>query len=396
MRNSTFLFLVFIFLFSSCKNGDKKSGTTTGINNTPFYKHLVGTVGDKNTTLNLTCNIDNKSALGRTTNYTGYFYAVDDAEPHKVSGVSDSSGGIKLTVWDNDDESAVYFDGKFTNDQTYSGTLVDTTLKTKLPFSLVENYTDALELVHNSISDTVQLFKGMEGSPIASFGMNILMPKTSKKEVVDFLTPQILKIPESVSISDDTDGDKVEKKVINFKDASTLMQANRDSFFAMYAAVFKDEKQSATNEYFAMNYANFTSTDVVYNEKDILSLGVSNYDFEGGAHGNHGTTFVSYNLAEKKALKLDDVFLPNYKAALSTSLEKSLRKKFKLAPKDSLSNILFDNKIEATDNFCITHKGILFMYNPYEIASYAAGEIELFVPFAEVKQYVNPAMTAAK
>lgn len=390
MRNFTLLLILSFFFFHNCKNTPKITDSSMGINNASFYKHLVGTVGDKPTTLNLTCDIEINS-LGKITNYTGYYYSTDEVEPHKVSGIGDSLGGIKLTVWDNDDESAIAFDGKFTNAQTYAGNFIDTVLKTKLPFNLVENYSDALEFTHNSLSDSVKLFKNVDGSPIATFDINLLIPKTSRKDVADFLIPQILKIPESVSLTED-DGDKQVKKIPVFKDAAALMQANRDSFFSMYKDVFKDEKLSATNEYFAMNYANLTSTDVVYNEKNILSLAISNYDFEGGAHGNHGTTLVSYNLNEKKVITLNDVFGADYKPILNKALEISLRKKFKLASKDSLSNILFDNKIEATDNFCITNKGILFMYNPYEIASYASGEIDLYVPFADIKQVLNPSL----
>ncbi len=390
MRNFTLLLILSFFFFHNCKNTPKITDSSMGINNASFYKHLVGTVGDKPTTLNLTCDIEINS-LGKITNYTGYYYSTDEVEPHKVSGIGDSLGGIKLTVWDNDDVSAIAFDGKFTNAQTYAGNFIDTVLKTKLPFNLVENYSDALEFTHNSLSDSVKLFKNVAGSPIATFDINLLIPKTSRKDVADFLIPQILKIPESVSLTED-DGDKQVKKIPVFKDAAALMQANRDSFFSMYKDIFKDEKLSATNEYFAMNYANLTSTDVVYNEKNILSLAISNYDFEGGAHGNHGTTLVSYNLNEKKVIILNDVFGADYKPILNKALETSLRKKFKLASKDSLSNILFDNKIEATDNFCITNKGILFMYNPYEIASYAAGEIDLYVPFADIKQVLNPSL----
>ena len=390
MRNFTLLLILSFFFFHNCKNTPKITDSSMGINNASFYKHLVGTVGDKPTTLNLTCDIEINS-LGKITNYTGYYYSTDEVEPHKVSGIGDSLGGIKLTVWDNDDESAIAFDGKFTNAQTYAGNFIDTVLKTKLPFNLVENYSDALEFTHNSLSDSVKLFKNVDGSPIATFDINLLIPKTSRKDVADFLIPQILKIPESVSLTED-DGDKQVKKIPVFKDAAALMQANRDSFFSMYKDIFKDEKLSATNEYFAMNYANLTSTDVVYNEKNILSLAISNYDFEGGAHGNHGTTLVSYNLNEKKVITLNDVFGADYKPILNKALEISLRKKFKLASKDSLSNILFDNKIEATDNFCITNKGILFMYNPYEIASYASGEIDLYVPFADIKQVLNPSL----
>ena len=390
MKKYTLLFLLPLFLFSDCKNNSKNIGGSIVENNAPFYKRLVGTVGDKSTKLNLTCTIES-SALGKTTNYSGFYYSADDLESHRVSGVGDSLGGIKLTVWDNDDESAISFEGKFTNAQTFTGNFIDTILKTKLPFNLVENYADALELMPTGLSDSIKLFKNVEGSPIATFDINLLMPKNSSKDVADFLIPQILKIPESINLSDDDD-DKQLKKIPVFKDAAALMQAHRDSFFAMYRDDFKDEKPNANNEYFAMNFANSTSMDVMYNEKNILSLAVFNYNFEGGAHGNHGTSLVSYNWAEKKVITLNDVFVSDYKPILNKALETSLRKKFKLAAKDSLSNVLFDNKIEATDNFCIAHKGILFMYNPYEIASYAVGEIDLFIPFVEIKQVLNPSL----
>ena len=82
---------------------------------------------------------------------------------------------------------------------------------------------------------------------------------------------------------------------------------------------------------------------------------------------------------------MDDVFKPDYQKTVSTALEKALRKKYSLNPKEDLRQFLFDEKIEATNNFAVTRKGILFNYPPYEIAAYAMGEIQLYVSFDELK-----------
>jgi len=90
-------------------------------------------------------------------------------------------------------------------------------------------------------------------------------------------------------------------------------------------------------------------------------------------------------------LGINDVFKPGFEATLDAALEKSLRKKFGLAAKAPLTELLFEESFSYTDNFCLTGKGILFNYPPYEIAAYAVGEIKLFVPFSDVKSVLQPA-----
>ena len=51
---------------------------------------------------------------------------------------------------------------------------------------------------------------------------------------------------------------------------------------------------------------------------------------------------------------------------------------------------LSDNKIKANDNFYVTTKGIGFSYSPYEIAAYAVGEINIFIPFSELSDCLLP------
>jgi hypothetical protein len=138
-----------------------------------------------------------------------------------------------------------------------------------------------------------------------------------------------------------------------------------------------------------LNHAQSTDVDIVSNANNLLTLGFRDYAYTGGAHGNYGTRLTTYDLKNKKVMRLDDVLKPNYQKVLNTALNRSARRLFKLKPNESLAGNLFDAEIQANDNFAISPKGILFNYTPYEIAAYAAGEIQLFVPFDEIKTVVK-------
>ena len=43
-----------------------------------------------------------------------------------------------------------------------------------------------------------------------------------------------------------------------------------------------------------------------------------------------------------------------------------------------------------TENFYITTSGIGFLYAPYELKSFAEGEVNLLVPFSALNTYLQP------
>jgi hypothetical protein len=99
---------------------------------------------------------------------------------------------------------------------------------------------------------------------------------------------------------------------------------------------------------------------------------------------------MSYDLQKNKILKLEDVFEGDYKMALRAQLENAYRKAYKVPNHVKLpEGYLLTDHIDPTDNFILTDKGILFGYSPYEIAAYAMGQVNLFVPFEEIKSIVQ-------
>ena len=47
-------------------------------------------------------------------------------------------------------------------------------------------------------------------------------------------------------------------------------------------------------------------------------------------------------------------------------------------------------KIAPNQNFFVTGKGMGFAYNPYEIGPYVMGEINIYIPFSDLKKYLKP------
>lgn len=386
MKKTFFILITFsVVSLLSCKNekpSDSKSSTATtpSVVATPngFYKHFKGTVDSFAVTMDLV-QIHNKVMQDAPYNFRGNYYYDKYQQPIALYGELDSVGNIVLHEANFQDKD-IYFKGKLDASGSFSGTWRDTASKRELPFVLKETYADgAITFDFNKFEDSIKLWKDKPGTPIATYNIEALLPaKNTEGGVASFLKDRIFG-----SFNSDT----LEKSYANVT-LESLKNTQRDTFFKIYHETLKDETPESMGA--SMNYAESHTQYILFNEKDLLSVGYSTYEYSGGVHGNHATSLATYDLAQKKTVKLNDIFLPKFEKTVNAALAKAVRKQFGLKPNEPLSTSLFENSIQFTDNFCITKKGILFLYNPYEIAAYAYGEIELFVPFEDIKTVVNP------
>ena len=181
------------------------------------------------------------------------------------------------------------------------------------------------------------------------------------------------------------------------EDLMAALTASRNQLFRDYQEEMSDLRKDGLldslgepDDYLSYNYAYSTSMQVYYNAADLVTLGYTDYSYTGGAHGIYATRVESYDLKRQRVLKIGDVLLPGYERKTSEALAQATRIKYNLSQDAPLSAILFEDGIEANENFGITNKGIFFVYTPYEIAPYVAGELELFVAFAKIKEFVKP------
>jgi hypothetical protein len=133
------------------------------------------------------------------------------------------------------------------------------------------------------------------------------------------------------------------------------------------------------------------SAKVLRQDSSLVVIELGGYAFSGGAHGGTQTLFVNWNTSSDKQISLDDLFVNDYKAQLNAIAEKIFRKDEKLGDNASLANYFFDKgKFSLNTNFKIMPTGLNFLYNEYEIKSYAEGQTTLFIPYAQLKSLLRP------
>lgn len=121
-----------------------------------------------------------------------------------------------------------------------------------------------------------------------------------------------------------------------------------------------------------------------------LVLETQFYFYTGGAHGMNGTIFHNYDSRSGRLLGADDLFTDH--RALTAYAEKIFRKQFDVPAGASLNEHGFffeHDRFVLPDNVAILPGKIIFLYNPYEAASYAQGQIRLELPIEEVQQWLR-------
>jgi hypothetical protein len=112
--------------------------------------------------------------------------------------------------------------------------------------------------------------------------------------------------------------------------------------------------------------------------------------YTGGAHGMKEKAYFVIDLAEKKQIHLTDLFLKEAGGPLKTRIEDALRIYSNLEAGAPLSaGYYFQDSVELPENFYLTSRGIGFHWDPYEIAPYAVGPVEIVIPYGDVGEFLN-------
>ncbi|NJL13092.1 MAG: DUF3298 domain-containing protein [Microscillaceae bacterium] len=139
----------------------------------------------------------------------------------------------------------------------------------------------------------------------------------------------------------------------------------------------------------------FESSHITYirlNENNLLSLEYASAEFTGGPHGVYKSLFYNFNTETGQMLTLSDVLAPGYETALTKLAEQALRRNYGIKAEESLADYGFtlaEGQFKLTNNFYLKPEGIGFYYNVYEIAPFAVGPQDIFVPFAQLKELIR-------
>ena len=118
----------------------------------------------------------------------------------------------------------------------------------------------------------------------------------------------------------------------------------------------------------------------------LLNYTITDYSYTGGAHGMNTETNLVFDMKTGDQVLSEDIFTEESADILPGLLMKHVASAF---DDPSGAEYLLVSEILPSDNLRITEDGITFIYNPYEIAAYAAGIIRITIPWDELQDILR-------
>ena len=122
-----------------------------------------------------------------------------------------------------------------------------------------------------------------------------------------------------------------------------------------------------------------------------ISYVMTREEYRGGAHPNTENTIVCFDPATGDEITLDDIFKQDYEEPLIAMLTRKLMEDEGASTAEELAEKGYypDVDMFITNNFILGEDSITFLYNRYEIAPYAKGDILISLDYKTLKEIMK-------
>lgn len=140
----------------------------------------------------------------------------------------------------------------------------------------------------------------------------------------------------------------------------------------------------------------------IYLETDtcgILGFRYDSFEYTGGAHPNSETQLINFDVATGERIVLDSLLIVDGRDRLDEIGERFFRRYHEIDPDSTLGSAGFwieRRMFHLNDNFLFGDSGLTFVFNNYEIAPYALGDTELYLPYDSIGQVMRLACLTGK
>lgn len=250
-----------------------------------------------------------------------------------------------------------------------------------------------LQFENLKANETAYLFADT-AKPSCNININFAFPVSSNDELLKdtlnyyFITAcfgekYALELPQEV----------LKKYVTNY------VNEYRTDLEPLYLQDEKDIQDGSTIDSWYSYYKNIEG-EVQFYDKGLLVYRSYFDEYTGGAHGIYMSTFLNIDLAIMRPLKLDDIFVGDYKENLTNMIWSELMAKHKVKTREALEDLGYGStgEIAPTENFYLDNKGITFYYNVYDITPYAMGPVTVSLSYSMIDHWLNtnPVIQALK
>ena len=209
------------------------------------------------------------------------------------------------------------------------------------------------------------------------------------------------KTPVSFSVSSENAEEENSLTIVKVEKQNTenYISEYRRDLEPMYAEDEKDKEDESSIGAWYSYYKGIESHVQLY-DKDLLVYRIDYNEYTGGAHGIYMATFLNMDLTLMRPLRLDDIFVGDYKDALTDLIWNQLMADNKVNTHEALEDMGYASTgdIAPTENFYLSKEGITFYYNVYDITPYSMGPVKVTIPFSMMEHLLgsNPILGELK
>ncbi len=134
-----------------------------------------------------------------------------------------------------------------------------------------------------------------------------------------------------------------------------------------------------------------TESTLIVNHATAQVVQITESDWlmgHGAAHGNYGSTNITWLVAEQRELQPSDVFAaPGWSAALAAMAVQGFKRDHD-GETPFTEGEEFEKLVESPRRWAFSPKGLELMFQPYEAASYAEGEVFIAISWHDLAPWL--------
>lgn len=250
----------------------------------------------------------------------------------------------------------------------------------------MNKHTGAFEFDSIQVNETVHLF-GDTAKPACNLIVNFTyISQSSDSLLKDSLNAYFL----AASLGDSYSSLKPQEAVRKYTD--NYIREYREDLEPAFLQDQKDtRKEDGTDIDAWYSYYKYISSHIQFYEGDLLIYRCRYEEYTGGAQGIYKTNYLNLNLKTMTPIRLEDLFVSNYKEALTDLLWNQLMADNRVATHQELEDMGYcsTGDLGPTENFCLGKEGITFHYNVYEITPYIMGAVDITIPYDMMQHLLN-------
>lgn len=174
---------------------------------------------------------------------------------------------------------------------------------------------------------------------------------------------------------------------------NVLMDYQNDRGFRSLEALvqqFIDDYEASATEFpeYDIPWEASVEGKLVHQSPEVISIEYELALFTGGAHGYSSVSYLNFDPETGEKFSSADLFTPEFKSFA----EDLFRKKNDIPKEQNINSTGFffeEDQFQLPQNIGFFKNKIVLRYNPYEVASYAEGRIDLEIPIKDARPFIK-------